>query len=546
MRFRTLSALLLGFALGGCSAASYRTSADEEAYEIVAERRKELGTASRPFTIDVAAQTLRTELESAAAASKPAAKTLDLRQALLVAAENSRDYQRRKEQVYLAALDLALEKYRFGFIPSVTGAGNVNGTAETATDTDASITGGVTRLLGSGARIVSSIGVGLFRSLLTSEGWRTLPSSLALSVTQPLMRGFGSSIVREPLTQAERNVLYEVRNFERFRQEFAVDVATRYYRVLQDANVIDNEKTNYENLKLVRERNEGLQAAGRLSDVEVGQARQNELSARNRWIVAQQSYASRLDEFKIFLGLPTSAQIGLADDELKKLASDGMLAVEVKEELSYATALERRFDYHTARDRVVDATRKVKIAEDALRAGLGVTGAYNITSNEGQPSNFQGSDAPWSVGLDLDLPVYRLPERNAYRSSLITLEVEKRAESLSRDNIRLDIRNSLRTLGQTRESYEIQQTAVGLAERRVEGATLTLQAGRASTRDLLESQEALVQARNALTRNLVDYTLARLTLFSDLGALVLDEDGIRGDAEALRQARGEVAAADTP
>ncbi len=37
----------------------------------------------------------------------------------------------------------------------------------------------------------------------------------------------------ENLTLAERNLLYALRDFTRFRKQFSVDTAAAYYRVLQ-------------------------------------------------------------------------------------------------------------------------------------------------------------------------------------------------------------------------------------------------------------------------------------------------------------------------
>jgi hypothetical protein len=42
---------------------------------------------------------------------------------------------------------------------------------------------------------------------------------------------------------------------------------------------------------------------------------------------------------------------------------------------------------------------------------------------------------------------------------------------------------------------------------------------------VLEAQQALVEARNALVRALVDHTIADLEFRRDVGALVVDEKG---------------------
>ena len=52
------------------------------------------------------------------------------------------------------------------------------------------------------------------------------------SVMQPLLRGSERTVVVERLTQAERDTLYRIRTFNRFRKTFVVWVITQYYRAL--------------------------------------------------------------------------------------------------------------------------------------------------------------------------------------------------------------------------------------------------------------------------------------------------------------------------
>jgi outer membrane protein TolC len=87
------------------------------------------------------------------------------------------------------------------------------------------------------------------------------------------------------------------------------------------------------------------------------------------------------------------------------------------------------------------------------------------------------------------------------------------------------VRSAFRRLEQTRESYSIQKRAVALAERRVESTQLLLQAGRATQRDVLESQAALLEAKNALVQALVDHSIAELEFQRNVGTLVVDEEG---------------------
>jgi hypothetical protein len=50
-------------------------------------------------------------------------------------------------------------------------------------------------------------------------------STINLDLIQPFLRGGGRAVTLEPLTQAERNLVYEIRNYARFRKEFYVAIA---------------------------------------------------------------------------------------------------------------------------------------------------------------------------------------------------------------------------------------------------------------------------------------------------------------------------------
>ncbi len=523
--------MLASFPVACRTPEGYYADADEEAYEIILRRREELGEQGT-FTIEPPPESLRKRILAAAEEGTPLAiEPLGLVDCLEIAAENSREYRRRRELLYLAALDLTLERYRFDTQFSGVLGATFNGTGNGDTSATASADLGLSKLFGSGALILGNVGIDFFRALSTGDAWDAVSLS-SITITQPLMRGFGKSIVEEPLTQAERNVLYEARSYERFRRTFAFDVSSRVFRIAQQVDTLRNEEINYESLIQIRERNEAFAEAGQLLDLEVDQARQDELRARNRVVNAQRDLEALLDDFKLFLGLPVETPLSIRQEDLDGLFGLDVPEVEISEEEIATIALRERLDHLTQVDRVEDSERQVQVTEDALRAGLDFSAT--VTANEAdRPFRFDGEDVAWSGGLFLDLPIERLPERNAYRAAWIGLEASRRALDESADFVYADVRDALRQLAATRESRSIQENAVSLAERRVEGARLNLEAGRAETRDLLESQEALVQAQNAATQARVDFALAGLALYRDMELLRLDGDGLRVETAPL-------------
>lgn len=632
--------------LPGCKAPEvHRREADEAAARIIEEKQRQALGRTEPLTIERPADTLRRRLmldqrlqhSSAASLSTkdiepierfpdpayldPARGTPDptaaryaggtlrlgLAEALQVAAYNSSEYQNRKEQVFVSALALDLE--RDDFRTAFFAAANNRASADLGgDDLVAGITSspelGVTQRLANGALLSGAIALDLVRLLHPGEAF-SVGVVGDLSVTVPLLRGAGPDVVLEPLTQAERNVVYQLWSFEQFKRSFVVNVANAYLGVVQAIDDVETTEKSYRRLIANAQRSRRLADAGRLPEIQVDQAVQEELRGRERWISARLGYARQLDNFKRLLGLPPDAALELDRAELTRLAEsvDRMLGVtsetgkgqdaeagrpatqpaatqpatlpvspspdlpastapatspagggdltgpspddivldepdpvggpyEIPEHLAIRIALENRPDLKVAQGAVADAQRQVRIAADALRAGLSVTGAATI--GEGRSLGSAGSPnaqlrperGAYSGGVLLDLPLERTAERNNYRRSLIQLEQAVRAVQTLEDDIKLAVRSRLRDLLAAREALHTQAKAYAVAQRRVHSTDLFLLAGRAAVRDVLESQNALVQAQIALTGALVDYRIAELELQRDLGVLEVNHEGL--------------------
>lgn len=517
------AAVLLGVVIPSCrTPQEYRLDADEEVYDLVDERRREVLDERADFSIEPPEDSLRQRILRGDWDPDHEHSLVDV---LEIAAENNREYQARKEDLYLAALSLTLERWQFGYRPSGGADASLSG-GEEAQDANVGAGASLSKLLGSGASIVAGVGADLFRVVSTGDGWDAV-SDLGIAFTQPLLRGAGRRIVLEPLTQAERDLVYEVRAFERFKRTFAVDASNRVYSLLQAEDTVANEERNYQNLVELRERNDAMAEAGRISSIDADQAKQDELRSEATLLRVRTSLERQRDDFNLFLGLPVDTRLRLDPDEFERLTERDplldLLDVEAAEDL----ALVSRLDHQTTLDRVDDRRRGVLVAEDALEAGLTLAASVDQVSEEGRPLDFEGEGLAWSTSLSLDAPWDRKAERNAYRSSLIALDASQRNAVEEADGIRADVRDALRQALNARKDYVIQRGAVELSRLRVESTKLNLTAGRASTRDVLESQEDLVNAENAATAALIDFTLERLDLYLTLELLRVDRGGIR-------------------
>jgi outer membrane protein TolC len=591
----------------GCQTpADYRLKVDETASNIISEKQKQaLGRASE-FSIEQPSDTLRRRLlleqnlpyanEASLGTDKlkkiehwpeenypreenvsdindvvDANQTikLSLIQALEVGARNSFDYQTQKEEVFKSALALDLEKNEFRNIFF----GQVEGLASTDSTGNRTISGtvnsgdiGLSRKLESGAKLSTALAIDL-ANLMTLGGASSLGLAGDATISVPLLRGSGRHIITEALTQAERNVVYAIWEFERFKKQFAVGVASDYLSVLSQLDSLKNSKEDYRSRIASSRRSRRLADAGRLKEIEVDQAVQNELRARQGWISATERYKKQLDSFKTLLGLPPDSKIDLDSKELELLTAraleiikeitgeeeskqdintppadaaidlvepskDDAGPLEMEESTAIELALENRLDLEVAQGEVYDFQRAVVVAADALGAELTFFGSAALGSRrvvktaDLDNAQLRTDKGVFSAVLTLDLPFERTAEAINYRNSFINLERAVRNTQILEDQIKLEVRNELRNMLEARENLHIQAQAVFVAEKRVKSVNLFLEAGRAQIRDLLEAQDALLSAQNGLTTAVVGYRIAELSIQRDMGLLKVDEKGL--------------------
>lgn len=503
-------------------------------------------------------------LKPADASALPDPFTISLNDALQIAAANSRAYQTRKETVFRTALRLDLEREEFrvsfsGLVSTLfrhdrsdlgTPGGVVTEEQETSALAQASQT------LQTGAQLTLRLGLDLLK-LLRPGDFSTQSVFGDATINIPLLRGAGRRIAAESLTQAEREALYAIYDFEEFKRGFAVGIARQYLTVLQNEDRVRNAEENYRSLITSSRRARRLLQAGSLPPIQVDQAQQDELRARNRWISAHTTLQISRDNLKLQIGLPIDAIVELnrADFDTLTPAVAGSpdlpaatpdtpetippadAPIDLAEtspsppgplEIPYGAAIDlafkNRLDLRIAEARVEDAQRLIVVGADRFKPGLNLrlTGS---TSGE-KPGDLDAGHGNYAAALLLDLPLSRTPEGIAYRQSLIALEAAVRAVQELEDNIKLAVRTRLRTLHEARESLHIQTLSLQLARRRVRGADLNLQAGRIPIRDLLDAQEDLLSAQNALTAAAINYRLAELDLQRDLGVLAVGPDGL--------------------
>lgn len=157
---------------------------------------------------------------------------LNAENSVRIALLHSADYQRQLEQLYLSALDVTSQRFQFD-TQFFAGAGTTltqrdrrfgafrDGATGVGIQNDAALR----RRFATGANVVVNFANEVVWNLSGPDN-RATSTLVDFTLLQPLLRTAGRDKVLELLTLSERRLLANVRNFERFRRGFYLNIVT--------------------------------------------------------------------------------------------------------------------------------------------------------------------------------------------------------------------------------------------------------------------------------------------------------------------------------
>ena len=482
-----------------------------------------------------------TLVATSAPASQPTARratVFTLTDALAYALQHRREYQEAKEELYLVALALTLERHLWTPILE-SEVRTIYGNYGEERDFDQAM------------RVVSDLGVSQrlpYGGEVTAQAIATLIRDVGNSITAqesgavelglnvPLLRGAGH-VAREDLLQLERELTYAVRTFERFRRRQLVLVAQDYFDLLRVKQQVTDSEQSLDRARSDYTRALEMEQLRTGDPLDTLRAKQRMLSAENTLHDRREAFRARADQFKLAVGMPVDEPLGRDDLEdietIEQQVRVGRyplllppLAVD-DEELAVSVALERRFELLTARDRVDDSHRGVAISRNAMLPELEWNSSVALDSDPAHynVSDVRGDRANWRTELILSLPLERAAERNALRRSLISVRSAQRALQDQTERIRADVRSAVNQLRLQEISVDLQRQNLLVAERRAEYAKIKFEDGDISNRDKIEAETELLNAQNLLNLAKTGRWNALLAFHLATETLRVDDDG---------------------
>lgn len=342
---------------------------------------------------------------------------------------------------------------------------------------------------------------------------------IALSANVPLLRGAGI-IAQEDIIQAERDLIYQARTFERFRRSYLVTIANDYFNLVNQRNRIKNQEAALESFKELYKAESARVDAGRRPAFQRNITENQVLSAQSTLSSQRESFRLALDRFKIRLGLPPSQMAALSNTELV------IPRPESTEDQASSLALEYRLDLQTQRDRLDDTRRAALNAKNELLPDLDLRGNVGIPTDPRQNVggvNFDRGDLDYSTSLTLSLPLDRETERLNLKRAIIVLESRKRDLDRQRDEVYVAARSALRRIDQAAFQLDLAEQAVKINESRREEQLL--KADEVEPQRLVDSNNDLLRSQNDRDQARTDLRLAILNYLLETDQLRVSPDG---------------------
>jgi outer membrane protein len=348
----------------------------------------------------------------------------------------------------------------------------------------------------------------------TLSGYNS-PVSTGITATQTLFNGFQTA---NKTRQAEAQVLAARATLRNTEQSVLLSAVTAYMNLLRDSAILDLQRRNVEVLQEQLRQTTDRFNVGEVTRTDVAQSESSLAAGRSAVLTAQANYTASLATYRQVIGSnPGKLAPGTSVDRFSPPTLQAAIAVATASNPSIISA---EFNVDVAED-------AVKVAESALYPTLSVQG--NFTKNwlsTQSLSVMQSYDA--SVFGTLSVPIYQGgSEYSLIRQAKETLGQKRLDLDTTRDTIRQNVVQAWGQLQAAKANIEATNAQVQASEIALNGVREEARVGQRTTLDVLNAQQALVNARVAVVTAQHDRVVASYTLLSAVGRLSPQVLGLR-------------------
>ena len=333
----------------------------------------------------------------------------------------------------------------------------------------------------------------------------TTPSSIGLNGTQTLFNGQRTA---NTVRKAESQVSAARETMRMMEELVLLAAATAYMDMSRDTANLEVQQNNIRVLQRTLTDTQNRFAAGQVTTTDVAQAEAQLAAGEASLHSAELTLMTTRANYRRVIGVePANLAPASPVDRLSPNVLNAAIAVGLAENPAVTAALYG----------VDVAQLQVKIAEGALWPTLALQGSV---TQQNYPTILQPNLFLGTVQLNLSVPIYQGgAEYSAIRLDKETVGQQRLNADQLRDQTRANIVQAWGQLEAAKAQIEAAIRQNNAAERALTGVRNEAQAGQRTTLDVLNAEQALVNARVALIVAQHDRVVASYYLLSAVGRL---------------------------
>ncbi len=348
-----------------------------------------------------------------------------------------------------------------------------------------------------------------------------------LTVSQPLLRGFGRSVSRRSLTNSEMRRVDADRALSLAEQQVALDVASAYYRLVSQEAFVAVARQSVDRARKLRDASEAKLDAGIVSQLDVLRAQQLVAQAETQLFDAQSGIEDARDQLLQLVGRKASdpfdvqTQIPMADSP------------PIDVDRATQVALQNRLDLQSRTAERSEADQQLRFTRNQLLPQVDM----NLALTRRLPADSFAQ----SFGLDgfrfatfftIAMPVDRTAQQVAFQTALLDRDRRARELTTLERQISTDVRRSLREHERLVRGIIAADTSIEIGRREVEVAQFRYERGLSNNLDVVSAESNLLAAESRRIQALADAAVSRLRLRATLGVFNPRTD-LSGTAPAI-------------
>src|SRR5215468_17868 len=355
-----------------------------------------------------------------------------------------------------------------------------------------------------------------------NPNWNT---SLNLQFTQPLMKNRWRFENRAPLIIAQRNLQQSGALFEAQVNDALLRVVRQYWDVVRARGNREVFQQSLDAAQASYQRDKRALELGALPPLDIYRSEAEVASRRVQVIQSEYALKQAEDALRFTLGANQDDYVAALDLDLteKPEPMEELRVIDVGTALQ--EALQKRPEVEAARHALQGDDVNVRLAQNHLLPDLSITGFYQsngiggnqyslvnpgqIISTGGLGTSFNqlfGFGYPgYGATLTLNLPIRNRAAQADLGSALVARHRDLYSERQVREQITLDVNNSVHQLEQARLTLEAGKAALDLAEKTLSADQRKYSLGSETIFFLLDSQTRVATARANLLQAQIDY-----------------------------------------